>query len=78
MAGLYIDLHFRLRSSILKFNIKYRNSNLLYLAVKDNDYALFKELLVHGADITAFFRRETILIRAIKYSLADLIKLLLK
>ncbi|KAJ5437781.1 uncharacterized protein N7458_008779 [Penicillium daleae] len=78
VAGSCMDLHFRLRPSILKFNIKYRNSNLLHLAAKDNDCALFEDLLVHGADINAFFRRETVLMRAIKYSSADLIKLLLK
>lgn len=78
VAASCSDLFSSLRPSTLKLNIKYRNSNLLHLAAKDNNCALFQALISHGANINALFRRETVLMRAIKYSSADVIKLLIK
>lgn len=61
---------------VLKFNVKYRNSHL-HLAAKANICALTQDLLLYGANINAFFRGKTALMRAIKYSSREVIKLLL-
>lgn len=68
----------KLRLSILKFNIKYQNNNLLHLAAQDNNYDLVQSLLGHGANINAFFHGQTPLMRAIKYSSSESSKLLLE
>ncbi|KAI3188526.1 hypothetical protein DTO003C3_10231 [Penicillium roqueforti] len=71
------NLHFRLQPSIWKYNIKFQNSNLLHLAVKYDNVGLAGVLLQHNANINAFYRGKTPLMRALKYSSAAVRELLL-
>ena len=71
------DLDFRLQPSIWKYNIKFQNSNLLHLAVKYDNIGLAEVLLRHNANINAFYRGKTPLMRALKYSSAAVRDLLL-
>jgi ankyrin repeat protein len=71
------NLHFKLQPSIWKYNIKFQNSNLLHLAVKYNNVGLAKALLQNNANINAFYRGKTPLMRALKYSSAAVRELLL-
>ncbi|KAI1829056.1 hypothetical protein DTO027I6_9996 [Penicillium roqueforti] len=71
------DLNFRLQPSIWKYNIEFQNSNLLHLAVKYNNVGLAEALLQHNANINAFYRGKTPLMRALKYSSAAVRELLL-
>lgn len=71
------DLDFRLQPSIWRYNIKFQNSNLLHLAVKDDNVDLAAVLLQHNANINAFYRGKTPLMRAFQYSSAAMRELLL-
>ncbi|CAG7988634.1 unnamed protein product [Penicillium salamii] len=71
------DLDFRLQPSIWRYNIKFQNSNLLHLAVKDDNVDLAAALLQHNANINAFYRGKTPLMRAFQYSSAAMRELLL-
>ncbi|OQE69395.1 hypothetical protein PENNAL_c0136G09986 [Penicillium nalgiovense] len=53
------------------------NSNLLHLAVKDDNVDLAAALLQHNANINAFYRGKTPLMRAFQYSSAAMRELLL-
>ncbi|KAJ5481388.1 hypothetical protein N7475_000200 [Penicillium sp. IBT 31633x] len=77
LAGSCKDLDFRLQPSIWKYNIKFQNSNLLHLAVKYDNVGLAEALLQHNANINAFYRGKSPLMRALKYSSAAVRKLLL-
>ncbi|OGE47109.1 hypothetical protein PENARI_c063G04915, partial [Penicillium arizonense] len=61
------DFDFKLQPSIWKYNIKFQNSNLLHLAVKYDNVGLAEALLQHNANINAFYRGKTPLMRALKY-----------
>ncbi|CAI7600315.1 unnamed protein product [Penicillium pancosmium] len=54
------------------------NSNLLGLAAKDDNVDLTLMLLYQGANVNAFFRRRTPVMRALIYSSSAVLKLLLK
>ncbi|CAG8875840.1 unnamed protein product [Penicillium salamii] len=71
------DLDFRLQPSIWRYNINFQNSNLLHLAVKDDNVDLAAALLQHNANINAFYRGKTPLMRAFQYSSAAMRELLL-
>ena len=71
------DLDFRLQPSIWKYNIRFQNSNMLHLAVKYDNVGLAEALLRHNANINAFYRGKTPLMRALKYSSAGVRELLL-
>ncbi|CAG7948441.1 unnamed protein product [Penicillium salamii] len=71
------DFDFRLQPSIWKYNIKFQNSNILHLAVKDDNVDLAAALLQHNANINAFYRGKTPLMRAFQYSSAAMRELLL-
>lgn len=71
-------LYHRLRPVILQFNVEYQNSNLLGLAAKVDDVGLTELLLHHGANVNAFFRGKTPVMRAIKYSSSAVLKILLE
>ncbi|CAG8892884.1 unnamed protein product [Penicillium nalgiovense] len=71
------DLDFRLQPSTWKYNIRFQNSNLLQLAVKYDNVGLADALLQHNANINAFYRGKTPLMRALKYSSAAVRELLL-
>ncbi|CAG8882967.1 unnamed protein product [Penicillium nalgiovense] len=71
------DLDFRLQPSTWKYNIRFQNSNLLHLAVKYDNVGLADALLQHNANINAFYRGKTPLMRALKYSSAAVRELLL-
>ena len=71
------DFDFKLQPSIWKYNIKFQNSNLLHLAVKYDNVGLAEALLRHNANINAFYRGKTPLMRALKYSSAAVRDLLL-
>jgi ankyrin repeat protein len=71
------DLNLRLQPSIWKYNIKYQTSNLLYMATKDDNVGLTEALLQHNANVNAFYRGKTPLMRALKYSSAAVRDLLL-
>ncbi|CAG7970392.1 unnamed protein product [Penicillium salamii] len=73
----YKDLDFRLQPNIWKYNIKFQNSNLLHLAVKDNNIDLTTTLLQHNANINTFYRKKTPLMRIFQYSSVAMRKLLL-
>ncbi|KAJ5474098.1 hypothetical protein N7475_003664 [Penicillium sp. IBT 31633x] len=77
LAGSCKDLDFRLQPSIWKYNIKFQNSNLLHLAVKYDNVGLAEALLQHNANINAFYRGKSPLMRALKYSSAAVRELLL-
>ncbi|KAJ5471436.1 hypothetical protein N7530_008793 [Penicillium desertorum] len=77
LAGSCNDFNFRLQPSIWKHNIKFQNSNLLHLAVKDDNVGLAEALLQHNANINAFYRSKTPLMRALHYSSAAVLDLLL-
>lgn len=77
LAGSCKVVNLRLQPSIWKYNIKFQNSNLLHLAVKDNNVDLAEALLQHNANINAFYRGKTPLMRALKYSSAVVRDLLL-
>jgi ankyrin repeat protein len=77
LAGSCNDFNFRLQPSIWKHNIKFQNSNLLHLAVKDDNVGLAEALLQHNANINAFYRGKTPLMRALHYSSAAVLDLLL-
>ena len=62
------DFDFKLQPSIWKYNIKFQNSNLLHLVVKYDNVGLAEALLQHNANINAFYRGKTPLMRALKYS----------
>ncbi|KAJ5568960.1 hypothetical protein N7450_011446 [Penicillium hetheringtonii] len=70
-------LYHQLRPVILKFNIDYQNSNLLGMAAKDDNITLARWLLDYGANINAFFRGKTPVMRAIKHSSSTVLLLLL-
>jgi ankyrin repeat protein len=72
------DLDSRLQPSIWKYNVKFQNSNLLHLATKDDNVGLAEALLQHNANINAFYRGKTPLMRALQYSSAAVRELLLK
>ncbi|CAG8275614.1 unnamed protein product [Penicillium olsonii] len=72
------DLDFRIQPSIWKYNVKFQNSNLLHLAVKYDNVGLTEALLQQNANINAFYRGKTPLMRALKYSSAAVRELLLK
>ncbi|KZN87646.1 putative ankyrin repeat protein [Penicillium chrysogenum] len=71
------NLYFRLQPSIWKYNIRFQNSNLLHLAVKYDNVGFAEALLQHNANINAFYRGKTPLMRALKYSSAAVRELLL-
>ncbi|KAJ5382323.1 hypothetical protein N7517_000234 [Penicillium concentricum] len=71
------NLHFRLQPNIWKYKTKFQNSNLLHLAVKYDNVGLAEVLLQHNANINAFYRGKTPLMRALKYSSAAVRELLL-
>ncbi|CAG7977422.1 unnamed protein product [Penicillium salamii] len=71
------DLDFRLQPSIWRYNIKFQNSNLLHLAVQDDNVDVAAVLLQHNANINAFYRGKTPLMRAFQYSSAAMRELLL-
>jgi ankyrin repeat protein len=71
------DFDFKLQPSIWKYNIKFQNSNMLHLAVKYDNVGLAEALLQHNANINAFYRGKTLLMRALKYSSATMRELLL-
>ncbi|CAG8274700.1 unnamed protein product [Penicillium olsonii] len=71
------DLDFRLQPSIWRYNIKFQNSNLLHMAVKDDNVDLAAALLQHNANMNAFYRGKTPLMRAFQYSSAAMRELLL-
>ncbi|KAJ6137056.1 hypothetical protein N7497_012308 [Penicillium chrysogenum] len=71
------DLDFILQPSTWKYNIRFQNSNLLHLAVKYDNVGLADALLQHNANINAFYRGKTPLMRALKYSSAAVRELLL-
>ncbi|CAG8906285.1 unnamed protein product [Penicillium salamii] len=71
------DLDFRIQRSIWRYNIKFQNSNLLHLAVKDDNVDLAAALLQHNANINAFYRGKTPLMRAFQYYSAAMRELLL-
>ncbi|KAJ5264785.1 hypothetical protein N7505_007578 [Penicillium chrysogenum] len=71
------DLNFRLQPSIWKYNIRFQNSNQLHLAVKYDNVGLADALLQHNANINSFYRGKTPLMRALKYSSAAVLGLLL-
>ncbi|KAJ6168238.1 hypothetical protein N7497_001081 [Penicillium chrysogenum] len=71
------DLDFRLHPGIWRYNIKFQNSNVLHLAVKDDNVDLAAALLQHNANINAFYRGKTPLMRAFQYSSAAMRELLL-
>ncbi|OQE07149.1 hypothetical protein PENFLA_c178G03803, partial [Penicillium flavigenum] len=66
-----------LQPSTWKYNIRFQNSNLLHLAVKYDNVGLADALLQHNANINAFYRGKTPLMRALKYSSAAVRELLL-
>jgi ankyrin repeat protein len=68
------DLDFRLQPSTWKY--RFQNSNLLHLAVKYDNVGLADALLQHNANINAFYRGKTPLMRALKYSSAAVRELL--
>ena len=70
-------LYHQLWPVILKFNIDYQNSNLLGLAAKDDNITLARWLLDYGANINAFFRGKTPVMRTIKNSSPTVLTLLL-
>jgi len=78
LAGSCRNLYNRLQPTILKFNIQYQNSNLLHLAARDNNIALAETLLHYNANVNAFFRGKSPLMRALKYSSVSVFKLLLQ
>ncbi|CDM32595.1 F-box domain, cyclin-like [Penicillium roqueforti FM164] len=71
------DFDFKLQPSIWRYNIKFQNSNLLHLAVKYDNVGLGEALLRHNANINAFYRGKTPLMRALKYTSAAVRELLL-
>jgi ankyrin repeat protein len=77
LARSCTDLDIRLQSSIWKYNVTFQNSNLLHLAVKYDNVALAEALLQHNANINAFYRGKTPLMRAFQYSSAAVRELLL-
>ncbi|CAG7937133.1 unnamed protein product [Penicillium salamii] len=77
LAGSCKDFDFRLQPSIWKYNIKFQNSNLLHLAVEDDNVGLADALLQYNANINAFYRGKTPLMRALQYSSAAVRELLL-
>ena len=72
------NLYSRLQPAILKFNIQYQNSNLLHLAATTNNIALAEILLQYNANVNASFRGKTPLMRALKHSSIEVLKLLLE
>jgi FOG: Ankyrin repeat len=72
------SLNHLLRTGILQFNIEHQNSNLLGLAAKDDNVVLTLMLLHQGANVNAFFRRRTPVMRALNYSSSAVLKFLLK
>jgi ankyrin repeat protein len=77
LAGSCKVFDFRLQPSIWKYNIRFQNSNLLHLAVKYDNVGLAEALLQHNANINAFYRGKTPLMRALQYSSAAVRELLL-
>ena len=77
LAGSCRDFDFRLQPSIWKYNIGFQNSNLLHLAVKYDNVGLAEALLQHNANINAFYRGKTPLMRALQYSSSAVRDLLL-
>jgi ankyrin repeat protein len=59
------------------YNIEFQNSNLLHLAVKYDNVGLAEALLQHNANINAFYRGKTPLMRALKHASAAVRELLL-
>ncbi|CAG8175043.1 unnamed protein product [Penicillium salamii] len=74
---LWIVSHLDGSAIIWRYNIKFQNSNLLHLAVKDDNVVLAAALLQHNANINAFYRGKTPLMRAFQYSSAAMRELLL-
>ncbi|CAG7959597.1 unnamed protein product [Penicillium salamii] len=74
---LWIVSHLEDSSPASGDNIKFQNSNLLHLAVKDDNVDLAAALLQHNADIKAFFRGKTPLMRSFQYASAAMRELLL-
>ncbi|KAI3092206.1 hypothetical protein CBS147333_10239 [Penicillium roqueforti] len=70
-------LYLRLQPSIWKYNIEFQNSNLLNLAAKTDNVGLAEALLQYKANINAFYRGKTPLMRALQYSSAAVRELLL-
>jgi ankyrin repeat protein len=77
LARSCTNLYLKLQPSIWKYNIKFQNSNLLHLAVKYDNVGLAEALLQNNANINAFYRGKTPLMRALKYSSAAMRELLL-
>jgi len=72
------NLYDRLQPVFLKYNIKYQNSNLLNLAAKTNNVSLAHAMLGYHANVNAFFRGKTPIMRALKQSSTEVLRLLLK
>ncbi|KAF9249646.1 hypothetical protein DTO006G1_6716 [Penicillium roqueforti] len=69
--GLYSTLW----PTVLTFNVKYQNSILLHLAAKPNDVSLAEALLHCHANVNAFFRGKTPIMRASEHSATKVLKL---
>lgn len=70
-------LYSRLQPSIWKYNVKFQNSNLLHLAAKTGNVRFAEALLRHNANINAFYRGKTPLMRALQYPSTAVRELLL-
>ncbi|KZN87774.1 Ankyrin-1 [Penicillium chrysogenum] len=70
LARSCTTLYLKLQPSTWKYNIKFQNSNLLHLAVKYDNVGLAEALLQYNANINAFYRGKTPLMRAFQYSSA--------
>jgi ankyrin repeat protein len=72
------NLHNRLQRTFLEFNIEHQNSNLLHLAAETNNRSLAKAMLRCHADVNAFFRGKTPIMRALKSGATDVLRALLR
>ncbi|CAG8080624.1 unnamed protein product [Penicillium nalgiovense] len=77
LAGSCTTLYLKLQPGIWKYNIEFQNSNLLNLAAKTDNVGLAEALLQYNANINAFYRGKTPLMRALKYSFTAVRELLL-
>ena len=71
------NLYNRLEPTILEHKVQYQNSKLLHLAAKTNNASLAKAMLKRHADVNAFFRGKTPIMRALKHGATDVLKILL-
>ncbi|KAJ5651590.1 uncharacterized protein N7484_005313 [Penicillium longicatenatum] len=72
------NLYNRLQHAFLEYKVQYQNSKLMHLAAKTNNISLAKAMLKRHADVNAFFRGKTPIMRALKHGATDIFRVLLK